>query len=461
MLGQRLTLQMRLIAGIAAALIATLTMASAVVYWHATSKIEIEMRSALAVGERVARNELSQAPLDSGQPRALRRLIAHFHGNRHVRASLLDRSESMVARSELLAPENAAPDWFVRFVGAKVSAVRLPLRSNSENLSALLIEADPTNEVAEAWSDIVTYAQIFLGFCALALLLLSWMLARAIRPIQTLLAGYEAIGEGDYAARVVPDGSPELQRLCHGFNEMAQHLGDMAEGNRRLSDQLERVQDEERAELARDLHDELSPLLFAAGVDTEMIADFGRDSNKPAIVRQANQVQDHLALMKRIVTAVLGRLRPALLLDQGLETALSHIADSWRRRHPGVHFAVEIAIIDDPSEAQVSGLFFVAREAVSNALRHGRPSKIAVHIQGRPSGGIELTVSDNGGGLRAAKGTGRFGIIGMTERIEALGGQLSVAATDDGSGVEVKAFVPGGNGKAALQRVQRMEAAPS
>jgi two-component system, NarL family, sensor histidine kinase UhpB len=448
MLAKRLTLQMRLVAGVAAALIVTLTIASALVYWHATSKIETEMQSALAVGERLARNEIEAAKDSQDVSRRLNLLIAHFDGDRHVQAALLSATDDELAKSRLTPPDEGAPNWFVRFVKAEPKAVRLPLGAISDQRYATLVmQADPTNEVAEAWSDITTFAKIFATFAGLTLVVLSWMLSRAIKPIQSLLGGYEAIGDGDYSVRAAPEGSPELQRLCFGFNDMASRLGGMADRNQRLSEQLERLQDEERAELARDLHDELSPLLFATGVDTAMMADLAEAEDNPALARQAKHISESLAAMKRIVSSVLGRLRPALLLDQGLTPAIDTIVASWERRHPSVTFHVDIADLSELSEAKASALFFVLREAVSNALRHAMPSVIdIVLVENEDTGGIQLTVGDNGTGIGIAGRKGGFGIVGMRERMAALGGELSLQPANPGPGLVVRAQLPVSDG---------------
>ncbi|MCH9765112.1 MAG: HAMP domain-containing protein, partial [Alphaproteobacteria bacterium] len=334
--GHSLPLQLRLIATVAAALLITATLSVVPVYWHAKSKVATEMQAALAVGERVAVNEIQTIESARNVSQRLELMVAHFHGDRHLKASLVNAAGRPISSSRLAPPDETAPHWFARFIGAEPLTKAIPITPPAPPLTAVVIEADPTNEVAEAWTDLMTFAAILGLFCILVLALVSWIVTRAIRPIQSLLIGYSEVGSGNLAARVVPSGSPELERLCLGFNDMGNELQRMAERNARLTQQLEEVQEEERADLARDLHDEVSPLLFAADVDATMIAKLARTDGKEEIVAQTESIRSALKQLKKIVTLILGRLRPAILLDQGLSVAIDNLVSSCRQRHPDV-----------------------------------------------------------------------------------------------------------------------------
>ena len=128
----------------------------------------------------------------------------------------------------------------------------------------ITLVADPTNEVGEVWSQANDAVRMLALFFVLTVLLIYWAVGRALAPLERLAGAFGRIGAGDYAARVDAVGPPELVRLASGFNGMAEQLGEVEAQNRQLQEQLLSLQEEERADLARDLHDEIGPFLFAA-----------------------------------------------------------------------------------------------------------------------------------------------------------------------------------------------------
>ena len=107
-------------------------------------------------------------------------------------------------------------------------------------------------------------------------------------PLENLSAAFEHIGKGNYHGLVPAQGPPELTRLANGFNVMTQRLATVAAQNHRLNERLLTLQAEERADLARDLHDEIGPLLFAVDMTAatiERLAGSDREADDPAHVQ--------------------------------------------------------------------------------------------------------------------------------------------------------------------------------
>ena len=94
-----------------------------------------------------------------------------------------------------------------------------------------------------------------------------WIVGRALKPLNEIIAALRRVGDGDYAEQAPARGPSEFMQLSNGFNQMVTRLARMSGRKDRLEEQLVEVQEEERAELASDLHDEIGPLLFAVNVD--------------------------------------------------------------------------------------------------------------------------------------------------------------------------------------------------
>src|SRR5207244_1304092 len=106
--------------------------------------------------------------------------------------------------------------------------------------------------------------------------------------------------------------------IYRAFNRMAEQLSAAEQQNQRLNEQLSTVQEEERSEIARDLHDEIGPFLFAADVDAQAIPLLVSRDASSEIVNRSKAIRQSVQHMQLHLRGVLSRLRPALLIDQGL-----------------------------------------------------------------------------------------------------------------------------------------------
>jgi two-component system sensor histidine kinase UhpB len=203
------------------------------------------------------------------------------------------------------------------------------------------------------------------------------------------------------------------------------------------------IQEEERADLARDLHDDVGPFLFSVNVDVASITRLADERGDAETLERGRSIREAVSHMQKHVKAILGRLRPTGVADIGLSQAVANLGVFWRRRHP------EIAIEFDMGPPEVSfgdaadaTLYRLIQESLTNAIRHGGPRNISVSITPADDGEIVLQVADDGVGLEAPTERTGLGLAGMRERISALGGSLSVRNRDTGQGVCVSARLP-------------------
>jgi two-component system sensor histidine kinase UhpB len=317
------------------------------------------------------------------------------------------------------------------------------------------LETDARNEVAEVWGDIGLTLGVLALFCTLVLAFFYWTLGTAIRPLEHLTRAFSGVGNGDYHQRVAEKGPSELLRLCQGFNQMVQRLARAESQNQRLQKQLLTVQDEERADLARDLHDEVGPLLFAVDVDAVAIERLIDESRYASIAGRVSIIREAVGQMQKHVRGILGRLRPAVLLDVGLAHAIDNLVAFWRAHNRSLDFKVEVPE-EGFGEILDATLYRIIQESLSNAVRHGKPRTIAIEVKVLEGEEIAVCVKDDGGGLKADGKLGCFGIIGMRERVESLGGTLEVKDRNDCRGVLVSARLP----MAAGRRIEQTREAP-
>lgn len=444
------SLRGRLAATIALATALILIVGGVMTAFHARSTIGIEMAAARSVAQNGIARLIAELPASSHPQRDLEGLVRTFNGDRHVRLLLIDAYGQVRFQSHLAPPSIDVPAGFEQFLAPDRRSELVPLPSNAAPVVAAMLVVVPINEIAEVWSDLILNLTLLGLFVALAFGLVFLVVGHSLRPLGELVSAFHRIGKGDYAVRLEPRGPPELAALSRSCNEMAERLADVERRNRRLSEQLLRLQDEERADLARDLHDDVGPFLFAIDVDATTISGLADSGASPApmaeILDRTTAIRQSARHARLQVRRILGSLRPGLLPGIGLKGALEHLLTDCRARHPDILFRLEV-----PEEAFgpeiESVLNRVVREAVNNALRHASPSTVSVSIRADRDM-IAFRISDDGGGwpkdrpAGAAAPGGGYGLLGMRERVEALGGHLSVAEIAIPAGIAVRGEMP-------------------
>lgn len=436
------TLHGRVMLAASAALACSLAVGAGALLWDARRSVDAELASAMASAAQAVRTGLQDAGGPEPSATVLTRLVRVFDGNRHVRAVLLDERGSAVLASHLAVPKTPPPAWFVRLVDPDAGVQQLAVPPGT-GLSAIRLEPDPVNEIDEVWTGLRDALLIVSLLSVLALILIRRAVTQALRPLEAVSDALARVGAGDFEARVAATGTVELERLAQGFNAMAGQLDSIDRENRRLHEQLLTVQEEERAEIARDLHDEIGPYLFAVNIDAAAVRDMAQGGQAPAIPPRVDLIQSAVAHMQTQVTDMLRRLRPIRAVEFGLVAAVEDLVAFWRARHPDIIFDLSLRADDAVLGLGLrEALYRVTQEALSNAVRHGAPSRISLGAE-ITDGAQEviMTIVDNGAAAGRPGGRPRFGLMGMRERIGALGGELTIGQAA-GKGWSVTARLP-------------------
>jgi len=433
-------LRRRLLAFVALVLALCLLAGGALSYWNGLRKVDLEMSSAVDVAASAVSDALLTITAGSDARSQVLRLVSSFDGDRHVKVSLISRDGKFVHASRLLPPADPPPRWLYRLLSGAPRERTFDLPGDLRNIGTITIAADSHSEVGEVWEDLQLKFAIIGSFCTIVLALIYASLGRALRPLEQLSSALDRVGEGDYTAHVAEDGPDDLKRIYRAFNRMAEQLRDAEQQNQRLNEQLSTVQEEERSEIARDLHDEIGPFLFAADVDAQSIPLLVSRNASDEIIDRSHAIRQSVQHMKVHLRGVLSRLRPAHLIDQGLAIAVEQLAGFWKARHPQINFQLDIEDERFPTAIEEVA-FRVLQEGTSNAVRHGQPRAIGLTVRRTESGTLRIVVADNGCGITAKTGRG-FGLTGMRERVGSLNGRLSIADQEEGKGVMLIAELP-------------------
>lgn len=439
-----LSLRLRLIGLIALVFAGSLALGGWVAWLNASRSVATELDAAVAVARQVIEARLATLDRAEDPRRALAQLVAAFAGNRHLRVTLRGEADETAGPAEETSPIADVPPWFVRLIGVAPTRLVLPVAIAGRSEGSILVETVPHNEILEIWNEFADTALMLALFSLPTLLLTYLFIGHALRPLDRMAAALGRIGGGDYQVRLAETLPSELAPLGDSFNRMADRLAAMDAENRRLNEQLLTLQEAERSDIARDLHDEVGPFLFAINIDAANIARHARDGRLAPIPGLVDGIVDAVGHLQRQVKGLLRRLRPIGLAEFGLADAIANQVEFWRRRHPAIEFRLDIAgAAASQGELMDTVVFRVVQEALSNALRHSRPSRLSVFVgPERGAGGAALLVrvADDGQGIGARTGLG-YGLLGMSERVKAMGGSLDMASAP-GAGLVVTASLP-------------------
>jgi two-component system sensor histidine kinase UhpB len=380
----------------------------------------------------------------------LNRIIEDFNRLRHVSITRENQAVEAKAAPDKAATDDGPPAWFVALVHPERTSVSVPVTINGKSES-LVITSHPNDEMSEIWDGIVTQVQVGSAIAAALLLIIMTVVSRALAPIQALTDAMTRIEFGDYDTRVKPDGPPELAAIGNKLNRLAAALGDAVEDKRRLAERVVSLQDVERKEIARELHDEFGPYLFAlrAHISSLVRTAESREPDVASLRKHGSAIWEQVNALQQFNRRVLEKLRPVGLAELGLREALGALLRLWREAHPEVVIETVIsASLGEPGETADLTIYRIIQEALTNVFRHADATRIDVTIEPvdlPPAttrdrrGSVRVRVRDNGSGLLRDHKVG-FGLFGMRERVMALGGTVSVQSGD--GGVTVEAVVP-------------------
>jgi signal transduction histidine kinase len=216
---------------------------------------------------------------------------------------------------------------------------------------------------------------------------------------------------------------------------------------------LQAVAENEKTQLARELHDELGAILTASKMDVAWANRKLKDS-EPAITEKLTRALANLdqgiALKRRIIED----MRPTVLANFGLVTALRTLADEAAQRN---NWVLDLQLPDDDiklDEQTEIALFRVAQESLTNAAKYARASRVAIGLL-IDDAQVELSISDNGVGITPAdlKRTHTHGLLGMRQRVAAHGGQFDIRRTTP-SGTHIQVVMPYARSAAPLDDIE-------
>lgn len=451
-----MTLQVKLISMLAALLSAFLVVLMALLLLQSAPRVSEETASMMQFVDTFVRGSIDRIEQSASPDADLTALIDSFRYVRHVRVRLVHTRSSVSAPD---ADAGSLSDMLAdvlmgaRFPDPRVIDVTLP----GGRVHTIVIAANPGDELGELLDELGKIALGGVLVTLAAFLLTSWVISRSLKPLYELRSALGTMTAGSYDVLVSETGPPEVSSVARSANALAVELKRAKAENTRLSERLVRLQDDERSEIARELHDELGPHLFAARARASTLKDeLAKAAPDLAKARTAvDLVNEQINDIQSTNRRVLLKLEPAGLRELGLISAIEGLVGRWQREQPHIH--LDLAITDTMpllDHSRSLTIYRVVQEGLTNAFRHSGASRIGVRIAFPPPAGVQnsspaettlphaiaVQIEDDGRGWTGIGEIG-LGLSAMRQRIHALGGDLSVG-TGGAGGVSVSVLLP-------------------
>lgn len=415
---------------------------------NAKQALSAEMESSTQLAKGLLINALPTLRFSNDISTRLALIVDSVRDTRHIRAWFEDMHGQPLIGQEgnakfLIKPD--APNWFIKVMEPEAVAFRRLITKGSKSYGYLIVEADPSDEVTEVWRDVRVLFWLGAFFLVLIVALVYMALRQGLKPLEQLEDSLGQLEKKDFSARLETSVVRELSSIQIRFNHMAGVLENTMAENHDLAKNMLTVQETERRDLARELHDELGPCLFGIRVDLADIERVAGDHLLTEVEQKVDSVKTITNQIQSLVRKMLSRLRPMTLDDLGLSDALRDMLRNWRDRQPEIDW--EWDFVGDcrtlPDTVQVT-VYRIVQECTTNCVRHAQASHVRVEMK-LDSATLKVTVTDNGIGLSPDIVRG-FGLIGMRERVSALGGRIAFD-TEEGRGLQVRVLIPLGSDK--------------
>jgi two-component system sensor histidine kinase UhpB len=379
-------------------------------------------------------------------------LSTTYPASSHATIFLMDSSRRLLFVSGTLAPESLPADHpgvaealrgesgaqYVQLANAEHVIAYSPISTTGW---ALITEEEWGHVLSPSLQATQMAPLVFIPIFILALIALWFGAKQIVQPLQKLETKAAALASGDFESiKESVGGISEVQHLQKELTEMARKVQTAQEGLHDYIGAITSAQEDERLRLARELHDETIQSVIALKQRVQLAEKLVKDQNGKQSLRELeNLAEQTVENLRRIIRA----LRPIYLEDLGLVTALEMLARETKALPVDFHRTGHEQRLERNMEL---ALYRIAQEALNNVVRHAKANRAAVNINFSERE-IKLEISDDGVGfVMPASSTdfapsGHFGLLGMKERSELIGGRFEFKS-EAGGGTRVSVRIP-------------------
>jgi len=353
--------------------------------------------------------------------------LANLNELRHLKIQFFNKNNQLRDQtSSDFSMLNIPPNWFISFMddfSTILPEKRINIKIEGIELGYILINPEPTYEYSEIWQQIISGFWVILFFSGLVNIMIFVVFYHTLKPINSIIEGFKKLEDENYKAKIRKTNIKELDIIGRKFNEMVKKL---REGNakiHKLSQDLINVQEQEKKELARNLHDELGQSLTAIQAEAASIKKNKKEESRILALNSIIKISKNMMLSTR---ELIKKLSLGILEEMGFEIAITDLVNNWSKRNPSstLNYFYD-KNLDNIIPLSFEGqIYRIIQEALTNITKHANSKKvnISIHLK-KNKKDLEIKIFNNGVKSKLDKENG-VGLLGMIERVNQMNGTI-------------------------------------
>jgi len=360
----------------------------------------------------------------------------------------LSRSENRRRNlcQQIIEAERTWPAWFGAVYQQLFSPgfeVKKNISFNIMSYGSILVTLNTRIETARAWNNLKAVIDVLFASILAVCLLVYFTINRMLKPAQLIVTGLEKMRDGHLDTRLPPFDVKEWKQTSDAINQLAISQEQVIADNQQLALKLMNIQEEDHRYIARELHDEFGQCLAGINAVTASINQTAT-TQCPELVPEIKTISPITHHMMEVLRSMLTRLRPVEIDDLGLSQSLKNLVTNWNNRSNGKtsHQLTLVGNIETLPEPLPVNIYRIVQECLTNIAKHADASQAKVTLNYSPDQNLYLDITDDGiAKLEDFDNTLGVGLLGIHERVTALGGKLKVSPSED-SGLTISISLP-------------------
>ncbi len=430
-----ISLKLRLLITITIIMIIGLIVGGSFILNNAREAVQSEIESSIELAEKLITETINSGSITYGESFSYNNVFGMqmtIEQIRHVK---------MIVEHQYLNPSDkeqflidGVPAWFAQRV-YPVDDLPEKIIVHGQGSENLIIAADPADEIREVWQDVRDLLLLSLALFISSLLLIYFAISHGLKPLKALQAGFEQLEKNNLGIRINEQVVPELAPIHRRFNQTVSILQQTTQEKQELSRKLITLQEDERSQISRELHDEVGPYLFSIRITTSGIKQLNEQdqNNKKEIDKRLTSIDQTVEQLQLHIRQLLKKLRPMILNDLSLEDALVDLIKLFKATEPRINWKLNYTVDMDLNDTINVTIYRIIQECLTNIGRHANARNASVNVliehhgneHSDESSNLIVIVEDDGRGLQKEKTNG-LGLRGIKERVQALGGHFEI-----------------------------------
>jgi two-component system, NarL family, sensor histidine kinase UhpB len=343
-----------------------LVLGGAIAIWQARNSVDKELDSSVNLTEHLIACGLSQAMPDRA---AWLNCFNSLKETRHLTIELVRLSGDTVGignKNRENDVDESPPQWFISLIGGKRTKTERQITTSYGEQLSLRIQANPLDEITEAWKESIAFLCTILLLTLLTFISVYFAIHKTIASIRIIVDTLKKIETGSYQQELPEFSTSEYNSIASAINHMSAELNKTQQENRALVQHSLEILENERKQIAQELHDELGQSLTAI-----KIMAITANRKKTEIEEITSSIANICDGLIEVVRTIMHQLHPLALTELGLKAAIEDLLNHWSTKNPEIKFHLSCADeVDTLGQKITIQIFRVIQECLTNTIRH-------------------------------------------------------------------------------------------